>query len=348
MNTARPRRTLVSMVAGVAAVSFGVSACEVPGSGADGGGGGIGGNIKSGSVPAQFVPWIVKAAGLCPQMSAPLLAAQLFQESAFNPNATSPVGAQGIAQFMPSTWPGYGVDADGNGKNSPWDAPDAIMAQGKYMCELAGQASAALAAHKVSGDVTTLALAGYNAGWGAVVQYHGVPPFTQTQQYVQLIPKMATTKFGGVASGPGGGAIDGSVSGKAKTILEVANRAVGLPYVWGGGSLTGPTGRDRIDGRGPGYDCSGMTRMATYVGTGGKVTLPRTAAAQQAYTARWAVQGGMSAWKPGDLLFWHYPATHVAMYWGGGKIIEAPTDTQDVHITQLWGNPTAARPPWVQ
>lgn len=46
MSSARPRRTLASVLAGVAAVSLGVSACEVPGSGADGGGGGIGGNIK--------------------------------------------------------------------------------------------------------------------------------------------------------------------------------------------------------------------------------------------------------------------------------------------------------------
>ncbi|MBJ6636958.1 lytic transglycosylase domain-containing protein [Streptomyces sp. DHE7-1] len=55
-----------------------------------------------------------------------LLAALLTQESGFNPKARSQVGAQGIAQFMPSTWEMHGVDGNGDGKKDVWDPEDAI------------------------------------------------------------------------------------------------------------------------------------------------------------------------------------------------------------------------------
>lgn len=326
-----------------------VSACTSSSGNYDGGGG-LGGNLKNGSVPAQYVQWVNKAGQLCPQVKPPLLAAQLYQESKWNATAKSPVGAEGIAQFMPSSWPAYATDANGNGTASIWEPEDAIVSQGKLMCSLASQATAALAQHKVSGDLTQLILAGYNAGWGNVLKYQGVPPFPETQQYVQTIPKNAIATYGGISANSvsSGGQISGDVSGMAKNILGTANQVVGLPYVWGGGSLSGPTGRDRVDGRGPGFDCSGLTRYATYKGTGGKVTLPRTAAEQQAYTSQYRVTGGVAAFKPGDLLFWGAPAYHVAMYWGNGQIIEAPQDTQDVHITRMWGSPMATRPPWIK
>lgn len=326
-----------------------VGACTSPSS--EDGGGGLGGNLKNGSVPAQYVTWINKAGNLCPQVKPPLVAAQLYQESKFNPKAGSPVGAQGIAQFMPSSWPANAEDVDHNGSASPWDAPDAIIAQGKLMCQLASQASSALSAHKVSGDLTQLVLAGYNAGWGNVLKYGGVPPFAETQQYVQLIPKNAISNYGGINASSvsaGGGQIVGDVTGKVKPIISAGQGVLGLPYVWGGGTLTGPSGTDRVDGRGPGFDCSGFTRYATYLGTGGKVTLPRTAAEQQAYTASYDVGSDMSKWKPGDLLFWGSPAHHVAIYMGGGQIIEAPRDTEDVHVTRMWGAADAHRPPWLK
>lgn len=331
-----------------AALTLAASACESP-SNFDGGTG-MGGSLKDGSVPAQYVSWINKAGSICPQVKPPLLAAQLYHESKFNEKARSGVGAMGIGQFMPDSWPAYAVDANGNGKASPWEAPDAIMAQGKFMCELAGQASAALASHKVSGDITQLMLAGYNAGWGAVLKARGVPAFPETQKYVQIIPKTAIAAYGGVnASSVSAGGAPAGVSGKAKPILAAANSAVGLPYVWGGGTPTSPSGRDRVDGRGPGYDCSGLTRMATYVGSGGKVMLPRTAAQQQSYTASWRVPVDVNSLKPGDLLFWGSPATHVAIYWGNGKIVEAQQSTTNLKVGPIWGHPVnAARPPWVK
>jgi len=99
-----------------------------------------------------------------------LLAAQLYAESGFNPFARSPAGAEGIAQFMPGTADAYGL-AD------PYDTEAAIDAQAHLMSDLLKQ----------FGGKVALALAGYNAGAGAVARYGGVPPYAETRAYVARI-----------------------------------------------------------------------------------------------------------------------------------------------------------------
>ena len=81
-------------------------------------------------------------------VSATLLAAQIYAESGFNPFARSPAGAQGIAQFMPATARAYGLA-------NPFDPEQAIDAQAHFMRDLLRQ----------FGSVP-LALAAYNAGPG--------------------------------------------------------------------------------------------------------------------------------------------------------------------------------------
>lgn len=95
----------------------------------------------------------------------------------------SPAGAQGIAQFMPGTWITWGGDVDGGGDASAFDPEDAIAAQGRLMCDLLRRAAASW----LGGDPVQLTLAGYNAGWGAVTTYGGVPPYAETQAYVTAI-----------------------------------------------------------------------------------------------------------------------------------------------------------------
>ena len=99
-----------------------------------------------------------------------LLAAQLYAESGFNPFARSPAGAEGIAQFMPGTADAYGLD-------NPYDPVAAIDAQAHLMSDLL---------KRFAGKVA-LALAGYNAGVGAVERYGGVPPYAETRAYVAKI-----------------------------------------------------------------------------------------------------------------------------------------------------------------
>lgn len=101
-------------------------------------------------------------------LSALAIAAQLKAESNFSPTVTSYAGACGIAQFMPSTAEGFGIN--------PWDVGDSIKGQCEYMSELMNS----------FGDYS-LAWAGYNAGGGAVQKYGGIPPYSETQNYVSKI-----------------------------------------------------------------------------------------------------------------------------------------------------------------
>lgn len=138
--------------------------------------------LKTGEVPEQYRAAIKKAGTVCSEVSAPHIAAQIEGESNWQANAVSPVGAQGIAQFMPGTWPSYASDGNGNGTADPNEPEDAIAAQAKYMCELAGQVASV--AKSSGASVIELAWAAYNAGPGAVEQYGGIPPYAETQAYV--------------------------------------------------------------------------------------------------------------------------------------------------------------------
>ncbi len=119
-------------------------------------------------VPARFAPAIAAAAQRW-NVSAALLAAQIYAESNFNPFAVSPTGAQGIAQFEPGTASAYGL-------GNPFDAARSIDAQGHLMRDLLRQ----------FGSVP-LALAAYNAGPGAVARCGCIPPYPETQGYVARI-----------------------------------------------------------------------------------------------------------------------------------------------------------------
>ncbi|MFD4252473.1 C40 family peptidase [Amycolatopsis thermoflava] len=105
----------------------------------------------------------------------------------------------------------------------------------------------------------------------------------------------------------------------ALTAINYACGQRGLPYVWGG---DGPGSGDR------GFDCSGLTKAA-YDAAG--ITLPRTAHAQF-HTGTRVPEG--SPLLPGDLVFYGTPAniTHVALYIGNGKMINAPTFGSPVQI----------------
>lgn len=99
-----------------------------------------------------------------------LLKALIRQESGFDANARSGAGAVGLTQLMPSTAAGLGV-------GDPTDPSQAIEGGARYLRE---QLDA------FGGDEAK-ALAAYNAGPGAVRQFGGVPPYAETQAYVQHV-----------------------------------------------------------------------------------------------------------------------------------------------------------------
>lgn len=127
-----------------------------------------GGATLQSFVPARFRDPLVDAAAKW-NVSAALLAAQLMAESNFNPFAVSPAGAEGIAQFMPSTAASYGL-AD------PFDPVEAIDAQAHLMSDLIHQLGS-----------PELALAAYNAGPAPVEACHCVPAIPETSAYVARI-----------------------------------------------------------------------------------------------------------------------------------------------------------------
>lgn len=147
-------------------------------------GGGLGGGIDLAQVPEQWREAVDKASKTCPEVAGPIIPAQIEAESQWNPNAVSPVGAQGLTQFMPATWAGYGIDGDGDGSADPFNPLDAIASQGNYMCALVPYVEDYA---DNADELTDLLLAAYNAGPGAVQQYGGIPPYAETTGYVERI-----------------------------------------------------------------------------------------------------------------------------------------------------------------
>ncbi len=122
-----------------------------------------------GGAPTQYDAQITAAAtkhGIDPA----LLKGLIRQESNFNAAARSSAGAQGLTQLMPGTASGLGV-------TDATDPAQAIDGGAKYLKQQLD---------RFGGDVSK-ALAAYNAGPGAVAKYGGVPPYAETQNYVQKV-----------------------------------------------------------------------------------------------------------------------------------------------------------------
>lgn len=99
-----------------------------------------------------------------------LMKAMMHTESAFNPNARSPVGAQGLMQLMPATARRFKV-------GNPWNPADNIEGSAKYIAWLM---------RRFNNNVE-FAVAGYNAGEGNIDKYNGIPPFKETRNYVKSV-----------------------------------------------------------------------------------------------------------------------------------------------------------------
>ena len=99
------------------------------------------------------------------------------------------------------------------------------------------------------------------------------------------------------------------------SLVATAQRFLGLRYLWGGLSAWG-------------YDCSGLT-WAVFRVHG--ITIPRDADAQFAAGRPVA----MNALRPGDLIFYEHPVGHVAIYAGGGQMIESPNSASEVRLVPV-------------
>ncbi|NKZ79051.1 lytic transglycosylase [Rhodococcus hoagii] len=292
---------------------------------------------------AVFAPWLRQAGEICGGVKAPTLAALFSVENDFRYGPTAPVslaGGRGPAKFMPSEWAKYGKDADGDGNADILGVADSVMAAGHMLCDNYAQVEAWKNEGLVQGDTLDLALAAFNAGARAVRKAGGVPSGVddaadQSGPYIQKI-RASEGQFEQLLSPFANFNLDINLptTGIGGAIVQLAMRHLGLPYVWGGGNISGPTAG--------GFDCSGLTSYAIFAASGGKVVLPRTSETQ------WGVgtEIPMAAAQPGDLVFGNWQAGgpgHVGIYMGNGMMVHAPTFGDVVKVGPVFDGMKARR-----
>jgi soluble lytic murein transglycosylase-like protein len=121
-------------------------------------------------VPPEQIDALVQQNAQIWQVDPALIKSVIANESSFDANATSPVGAQGLMQLMPETAASLGV-------RNPYDPAQNVAGGTRYLRSLLD---------RFNGD-TKLAVAAYNAGPGAVEKYGDVPPYAETRSYVQNV-----------------------------------------------------------------------------------------------------------------------------------------------------------------
>jgi soluble lytic murein transglycosylase-like protein len=113
---------------------------------------------------------MIEAAAARNNVDPAVLHGLIQQESGFDPNSQSSAGAAGLTQLMPGTASSLGVA-------NPLDPAESIEGGARYLAQMMSR----------FGGNTAEALAAYNAGPGAVQQYGGVPPYAETQSYVEKV-----------------------------------------------------------------------------------------------------------------------------------------------------------------
>jgi len=171
------------------------------------------------TIPAEYKEAVEDAADEA-GLPVSVVGALFDQESGYDPNAVSPVGARNIAQMMPETWAEYGDGED------PDDPLASIAAGGRYLKAVQDEIDSVATTDQERIEFT---LAAYNAGPSRVQQYDGIPPYQETQDYVQIITSNAQIDFSEDCKPAGG--------------TEIGDLGTGdwtLPLV--GGSPTSPFG----------------------------------------------------------------------------------------------------------
>ncbi len=126
------------------------------------------------NIPVANIRQMILKAAKQNNLRPELLEAVVQVESGYNPDALSNKGASGLMQLMPATAHALGV-------NDPFDPEQNLMGGAKYLRQQLD---------RFNGDEKK-ALAAYNAGPGAVTRYNGIPPYPETQKYVNKVLSFA-------------------------------------------------------------------------------------------------------------------------------------------------------------
>jgi hypothetical protein len=274
-------------------------------------------------IPA-LIPVLDEAGSLCPGISAPLLAAQIDAESAWNPSAVSPAGAEGIAQFLPATFTAYARNDDGTGNVSPFNPVDAVMAMGRYDCALLADVSG------LTGQPpTSLMLAAYNAGVGAVLEFKGIPPYPETEAYVGRVESLVPIYGASLSS-------SSPTSSFGQMVVAAATGELGLPYSWGGGNASGRTVGTASGVNSIGFDCSGLVLFAVAQASSSQIVLPHSSELQ----ATMGTPVAPADIQPGDVIAFALGTDptdfdHIGIYIGNNEMIDAPDTGAVVRVDTL-------------
>lgn len=135
------------------------------------------GDAGQAQIPEEYREDIANAATVS-GLSQEVLASQIYQESRWNPDATSPTGAKGLAQFKDDTWPSFGAGGD------PYNGHDAIAAQARFHAFMRAEFK-----HLAKDDehLVKMMLAGYRIGYPSVLRAGGVPDHPDVEVYLREI-----------------------------------------------------------------------------------------------------------------------------------------------------------------
>ncbi|MEV4559051.1 C40 family peptidase [Kitasatospora sp. NPDC049285] len=222
--------------------------------------------------------------------------------------------AVGVVQFLPSTFASYADKVRPEGGASPQNVDDETLAAALYLCQ-----------GKDLTDPQTL--------HNAILRYNYSSAYVDEvlrwmKQYTELGDPTTTVPTG-------------DASEQAQQVIAAAASQFGVPYSWGGGDATGKTtgiccSEGGQDGRTvTGFDCSGLMVYA-FAKVG--VRLPRVAADQAGVGQRIPASAGVSALRPGDMVFFGNAKGiyHVGLYIGGGQMINAPKPGDVVKQAAVW------------
>lgn len=279
-------------------------------------------------VPQMYVPMLESAAASCDMELSPLLIATIIDaDSGWNPmfEATTADGEvrAGLAAFTPARWAEWAETPDADPE---WRfQPDlAIQAIGRQLCHLTYEVSLFS-----KGD----ALA--QRDLVAVAHYAGLD-FARKAGATTTDPEVVAYLAAIAASRSAFFAQFGSMGGTdfGLRVVETARTAIGLPYVWGGGTIHGPSGANT---GGVGFDCSGLVLWSVYVASDGAIKLPHLAKSQGVLGELVGTAGGLSfdqtLLAPGDIIAFNLTGRvgsastdydHVGIYIGEGQMLHAP------------------------
>lgn len=280
---------------------------------------------NGGYVPARFVsttPVAVTPQPAAPQSNEASVASTNANAANDSAAASSAAASQAAASSAAaSTAAANAAVASANATASQAAASEATASQAAASQAAASQAAASqaaasqAAASQAAASQAAASQAAANAAQQAPANQANV---TTTQVNANQGQRQTATATPAVNTSNQTAAVSASRQAKIQAVIAIAEQQVGKPYVWGG---KGPNS----------FDCSGLMYYAFLNGAGvniGGWTVPQESSGTQV---------SLSALQPGDLLFWgsHGSTYHVALYIGGGTMIQAPQPGENVKYTAL-------------